>query len=93
MSLFIPIMFLAIIAIAAGAFATYYYTKARALQLALDQALESCAHSIEHMYKRYAELAEHTARQDVISREEADKMMAGIKEIMDSTEIIKNRKI
>ena len=89
MTSFIPILLLAMLALATGAAATYYYTKVRSLELELERSLTNCSNSIELMQKRYIELAELTVKKDVISKEEADKMMSGIEEIMHSTDIIK----
>lgn len=92
MNSIIPILLLSILALATCAAATYYYLKVRALELKLESALNKCSSSIEMMHNYYIELAERTAQKDVISREEADKMMQGINEIVNSTNIIKVKK-
>ncbi|MCW8929756.1 MAG: hypothetical protein OQL19_05925 [Gammaproteobacteria bacterium] len=92
MSSFIPILLLAMLVLATGAAATYYYLKAQSLEVELENELKKCSKSIEMMHGYYIELAERTAQKDVISKDEADKMMQGIKEIVDSTNIIKAEK-
>ena len=90
MSSFIPVLLLAMLALAAGAAATYYYLKVRSLELKLEGALEHCSSSLERLHKHYMELAEQMAQKDVMSKEEADRMMLGIKEIMDSANTLKS---
>lgn len=92
MSSFIPIFLLALLTFATGAAATYYYLKALSLELELKKALTNGSNSIEMMHGYYIELAERMAQKDVISKEEADKMMQGIKEIVNSTNLIKAEK-
>lgn len=87
-----PILLLAIITLAAGAAAAYYYLKVRSVELELENALKKCSNSIEMMHGYYIELAERTVQKEVISREEADEMMQGIKEIVNSTNLIKAEK-
>jgi hypothetical protein len=86
---FLPVLILAILALAAGAAALYFYSKSRALEQNLESALESCSDSLEIMQKRYIQLAELTVQKNVISQEDSQTMMNGINEIISSANALK----